>query len=315
MPSSGTDDFDALVADRAATQHGLITRAQARNVGGTDRMIGTRVGSGRWRPVDRAVFVLAGAPRSWEQRILAACLSAGPEAVVSHRSAAALWGLDGCRPGPVELTVPNGRRYRRPGVRTHESTDLELARPVTRSAIRVTGAARTLLDLGAVVSPARTEQAINDALRRRLTRWPILLETLVLHARRGRDGVGTLRAILAERYGEDVPDSFFNQVVRRLLEDAGLPSPKVEHEVCDERGNVMARIDLAYPAERVAVELDGLADHATDLGVQRDRPRQNRLELTGWLVLRYTWRTLTHEPARICAEVAEALAQRRRQAP
>src|SRR6266545_1280573 len=153
--------LDVELARLAARQHGLITVQQARDVGAT-----------------RAV------------------LRGGTGAVASHRSAAVLWDLEGCRPGVLELTVPNGRRYRRAGVRTHESMDLHLVKAVQRRGIPTTSVARTLLDLAGVVHRDRVHVALDDARRRRLTDWDALLATLIDHARRGRDGVGTLRAII-----------------------------------------------------------------------------------------------------------------------
>ncbi|CAN5797747.1 DUF559 domain-containing protein [soil metagenome] len=290
---------------RAARQHGVLTTADARRAGLSTSAIHRRCLAGQWVPVARGVYRVNGVPPTWEGRLTAAVLVAGEGAVVSHRAAGVLWELDGCRPGPPEITIPRGRTHRPADVGLHESTDLVLAGAVRRRGLPVTGAARTLLDLSSVTPLQHAEQAMNDAIRRRLTTWPELLETLILHARRGRNGVGTFRAILDERYGERVPDSYFNQLVRRLLEDAGLPSPVSELELHD-GGRFVARIDLAYPGLMFAIELDG-RHHATDEGFERDRPRQNRIELLGWLVLRYTWKALTTNPGLICREVAEAL--------
>jgi predicted transcriptional regulator of viral defense system len=116
--------MDAAIAHLALRQHGLLLRAQVLDVGVTDAMIDHRIRSGRWARVCAGLYRLAGVPVSWRQRALAACLVAGPGAVVSHRSAAVLWGLSGFRPGPIEITVPNGHSVRSPLARVHRTAEV-----------------------------------------------------------------------------------------------------------------------------------------------------------------------------------------------
>jgi very-short-patch-repair endonuclease len=85
-----------------------------------------------------------------------------------------------------------------------------------------------------------------------------------------------------------------------------LPTPEAEHVVPLGRG--AARVDLAYPSRRLAVELDGKAAHHTDRAFEDDRVRDNRLRLAGWTVLRYTWHRFTTEPGAVVAELRDALA-------
>jgi putative AbiEi antitoxin of type IV toxin-antitoxin system/uncharacterized protein DUF559 len=299
----GLDDDLARLATR---QHGLVTVQQARDAGATRSALRRRIEAGSWRVADRGVLRVGGAPVTWESDLLARVLSAGPGAVASHRSAAVLWDLEGCRPGVPELSIPNGRRYRRANVRMHESTDLDLVKPVRRRGIPTTAVARTLLDLGGVVDRNRVHVALDDARRRRLTDWDTLLETLTSHARRGRNGVGTLRAILEDHYGElEVTDSGFERLVTALLLGAGLPRPVLHHEVIV-RG-ACCHVDLAYPDALVAIELDG-RDHLRPEVFETDRPRQNGVVLAGWTVLRFTWKQYRHRPHEIVADVRAALA-------
>lgn len=299
--------LDEGLARIAVRQHGLVTLGQARGVGATRATLRTRIDAGSWRVVDRGVLRVAGAPVTWESELLARVLSAGPGAVASHRSAGALWGLEGCRPGIPELTVPNGRRYRRAGVRTHESTDLHLVAPVRRQGIPTTPVTRTLLDLGAVVDRGRVHVALDDARRRRLTDWDALLHTLTTHARRGRDGVGTLRAILDDHYGEvAVTDSGFERLVFALLVAAGLPRPVLHYELVV--GVHRCHLDLAYPDARVAIELDG-RDHLRPEVFETDRLRQNSVVLAGWTLLRFTWRQYVDRPFDLVRDVRRALAR------
>lgn len=82
--------MDEAVARLAARQQGCFSRAQVLAAGMTDRMILRRIAAGRWVSVAAGVYRLAGVPVTWRQRALAACLVAGPGAVVSHRSAGVL---------------------------------------------------------------------------------------------------------------------------------------------------------------------------------------------------------------------------------
>src|SRR5690606_4297877 len=188
-----------------------------------------------------------------------------------------------------------------------ESTDLALA-PVRRIAgIPTTAVDRTLLDLGAVVPVERVHLALDDARRRNLTDWGALLATLFAHARRGRRGVGALRRILDEHYGEiEKTDSGFERLVATLLVQAGLPRPVLQERLAVDGRTY--RVDLAYPAERIAIETDG-ADHLRRDRWEADHARQNAVVLSSWTILRYTWRDYRHEPERIVCEVREALRQ------
>ena len=291
----------------ARRQHGIITTDAAATCGTSADQLGWATHTGALERVHPTIYRVAAAPHTWEQRVLIAVLAAGPGALASHRSAAALWGLDGSTRGVPELVTPRHLRSRAQLGRCHESTDLHLASPVERLAIPCTGLVRTLVDLGAVAPPERVQQAIDDAVRRRLCTWDDLMHTMARHSRRGRRGVGPLRAILEECYGASVPDSRFNRLVERLLVDSGLPQPEIEHRVLDASGTEVARVDLAYPLQLVALELDSRRFHLSVDAFESDRPRQNRLELLGWTVLRYTWAHYTRTPNRLVGEVAEAL--------
>jgi hypothetical protein len=291
----------------ARQQHAVLTTHDIRRLGLTDQRLRRAVDRGELERVHPHIYRVAAAPRTWEQRVLLAVLAAGPGALASHRTAAALWGLDGSTRGVPELVSPRHLRSRAGLGRVHESTDLHLAEPASRLSIPCTGLVRTLVDLGAVVPGERVQQAIDDAIRRRMCSWEDLLHALVLHSRRGRRGVGPLRAVLEECYGDTVPDSRFNRLVERLLLDSNLPAPVLEHPVSARDGRVIARVDLAYPDALVAIELDGRKYHLTAEAFEADRQRQNRLELLGWTVLRYTWRHYVRTPWVIVGDVLDAL--------
>lgn len=296
------------VSKLASGTHGVLTTSQLLQLGRTRHQIHGAALTGELLRVHPGVYRVAAVPRTWEQRVLESVRAAGPGSLASHRSAAALWGLDGSTKGAPEVVTPRHLRTWAPDLgRCHESTDLHLAEPAERLAIPCTGLVRTLVDLGAVTPAERLQQAIDDAVRRSLCTWDDLLHALARHSRRGRRGVGPLRAILEECYGSKVPDSNFNRLVERLIIDAGLQAPAVEHEVRNAAGVLLGRLDLAYPEWRIGIELDSLKHHLSRDAFEKDRTRQNQLVLHGWTILRFSWRLYSHHPQNLLAEVATAL--------
>jgi very-short-patch-repair endonuclease len=195
------------------------------------------------------------------------------------------------------------------GVRVHQTRDQHLVAATKRQLVPVTGIARTLLDVCAVVDDDfEALRALDDARRRGLVGWSELWETLVLHARRGRPGIARFRRLLDLRAGKQVSEGVFEALVQRLLIDAGLPKFEPGHEV--RVAGRRYRIDLARPVEKIAVECDGRMGHGHEKAFEHDRVRNNDLELAGWLVLHYTWRRLVETPEAIVAEVRQALTAR-----
>ena len=214
------------------------------------------------------VYRLAGVPVTWKQRAMAACLVAGPGAVVSHRSAAVLWGISGFRPGRLEITVPVGRSNRNALARVHRST----VKAVRRDGVPVTTVARTIADLATVVGGDMLEEAVDDVLCRRL----VPLDEL-----RRLQGNRALRAVLEAWHGDALPAGVAEMRVVRELLAAGLPQPARQHEIRE----AAARVDLAYPDHRLAMELDGFRWHAGRGPFRSDRRRRNRIEAAGWRLL------------------------------
>jgi len=267
---------DVEVAAWAARQRGLVTRRQVMEAGGSRGLIVHRLEIGRWVPVGPGVYRVAGVPVTWKQRALAACLAAGTGAVASHRSAAVLWGISGFRPGPLEITVPPGRSTRNALAQVHRASSIE---PVRRDGVPVTRPARTLVDLAAVVGGDRLEEAVDDVLCRRLCR----LEELSPPG--GQRGASALRAVLDAWNGDALPAGVAEMRVVRQLLAAGLADPVRQHEI-HVGGRFVARVDLAYPDRRLAIELDGFRWHSGRGPFRSDRLRGNRIEAAGWHVLR-----------------------------
>lgn len=266
------------------------------------------VGVGQLVPMGLRVFRIGGVPVTWKTRVLAVCLSLGPDAVVSHQTAAAVWGLDGFRPpATIDVSVPRRRRpAARDGVRIHQCRDFELANRAARGGIPVTGLARTVLDVCAVSSPETALRALDAALRRPTrVAWAALRECLVLHARRGRPGVALYRAVLQRRNMKPPPGDKFVALVLELLLDSGLPVPECEYRVTV-RGR-RYRLDIAYPQWKVGGECDGKEGHDNERAFEEDPIRDNALQLDGWLMLHFPWAGLVNDPAGIVAEVRDAI--------
>jgi predicted transcriptional regulator of viral defense system len=302
-------NVDGALAAMAAKQHALITVSQAEALGLTRSMRRVRLRTGTLVLVDRGVLRVAGAPVTWESTVLAAVLAAGPGAVASHRTAAVLWGLETFRPGRPEVTIPRGRKHRRGAVTVHESTDLDRCVVQRRNGIPVTDPARTLLDVALRTSDARLFQAIESARRSNHCSWKRLIVTLLNHARRGRPGVQRLRRVIAQHLEEEErTDSAFEALFLSLLLEFDLPRPALHHRIFTPGGDFVAEVDLAYPELMILIELDGQVHDRREVA-DRDAPRQNRLELLGWTVLRYRWRQFVDHPDAIVREIKHAIDQ------
>lgn len=295
--------LDARIARIATRQHGVFTRAQALAAGATSRMVDHRLATGRLERVHPGTHVVAGTPRTFRLRVLAACFVSG--GVASHRTAGALWELDGVEEGIVE--VSGADRVRIDGLRAHQVRDFA-PRDLTRvGPIPVTSVPRTIIDLAADLDHDALEAALDDALRRRLL--TVARRSAVYHrvTHRGRRGIGVVRELLNARPSASaVPDSPLEAKMQRLIARAGLPEPVLHYRVGDGE-RAIAVIDLAYPDQRIAIELDGYRYHHGRQRWQRDLQRANVLILLGWRVLRFTDEDLRRRPAEVVAAVACAL--------
>ncbi len=304
---------EAAVLKRMSEQHGVISRRQALEDGVTDDQISRRLRTGRWVRAARGVYRHAVFPETPHSRLQVACLACG--GLASHRSAAALHGIDGYKLDRIEVVVPWARRLTIKGVGLHRTTQMDLTKPVFRDGILCTGIGRTALDLAAVVSRKQVDYTIDAILRQGLLRLSDLYSVLVSHSRQGRTGCGPFRDALEERRGDDpVPLSSWSRMVSDLLVESGLDRPALEHRICDRSGGLVAQVDLAYPSHRVAIELDSKRWHLNSVSFERDPRRRNALTLAGWTVLTFTWSDYVDRSGQLCATVAGLLAPAERRA-
>ncbi len=268
----------------------------------TARQIDERVASGLLIPEHRAVYRLAGAPRSREQALLAACLAAGTGAVASHRSAGVLWTLRGVEAEKPEIIVPGTRCPTLRGVLVHRTDRLDDIDVSRRRRIPVTTPARTLLDLGAVAPALVVESALEDALMRRLVTFALLTGTLDRLGGPGRNGAGVLRALVEERDPATAPtQSMLEDLLFRVVKRGGLPAPVRQYEVAG------VLLDGAYPHVRLGLEADSRIWHGGRLDVQRNSDKANILLAHGWRVLRFTYFDLTRRAPYVVGSVGQQL--------
>jgi predicted transcriptional regulator of viral defense system len=293
-----TRSADALIAELAGRQHGVVARWQLLALGLGHGAIDHRVARGLLHAVHRGVYAVGHAALSRHGVWMAAVLAAGPNAVLSHRSAAALWGIrDG---GGRDVDVTMARDRKRPGIRAHRAA-LAADEITIEDGIPVTTPARTLLDLAEQLTPQRLERAVHEAEYRRLTS-PLSLEAL-LTRHQGRRGTKALRAIVDQtNLGSTITKSDLEILFLAFVDQHQIPRPLVNEPIGP------YTVDAVWPGHRLAVELDSRQAHQTTRAFEQDRARDRHLQVAGWSVLRITWRQLHEDHATIAAQLRQVLA-------
>jgi predicted transcriptional regulator of viral defense system len=300
---------ERAVARLAATQHGLVTRRDAALLGWSSRSIRTWDRSGWIDEPAPGVLRLLAAPPTWEQSIRVATLAAGGHAVASHRCAAALHRLDGSGHDLVEVSLPRSKRLAVPDVVVHRVQALEPRDIVSLHGIPTTGLARTLADLGSVVTADVVERALDDARRRGTSlRW--VRETALRLHRPGQAGTRILLDLLNEAaMGGDVRGSWFEKLVEECVRCPDLPPLVRQHRVYDELGRLAGIVDVAFPHLRLGVEAHSRQFHFGRAAEHRDEDRDHRFSRLGWEVLYVGWQS-TKAPASLLALVRETARHR-----
>jgi very-short-patch-repair endonuclease len=298
-------DPDVAVARQAARHHGLVTAAQAKAFGLNRDAWYRRLRSGQLLAVHPGIARHPAHPVTPEQRILAAVLAAGPGALASHASAAHLWGA-ASPPEVLDVLLPG-----RPGLRTirgcrvHRPADHLDLRPSVRSGIPCVNPLRVVVDIGAVASRDDVEACVSQFLVAGLVSWPAVVAALGRHQARGHHGIGVLRSVVdGWSAGDRPPDSVLEVEVLALLRRHGVPEPAFQHPV---DGYVA---DMAWPAHRVILEIDGWNSHGGRRAFERDRERSLTLAAAGWTVLHVTWLQVKRQPALVARRVQDVLARR-----
>jgi hypothetical protein len=302
--------LDLRIARIAKGQHGVFSRAQALRCDATPGAIEWRLRVGRWESPLPGAYKLAGAPPTWRQCAMSACLSLGVRTVVSFRAAAALRNFPGIKRVRVEVTVPRNRhRIGSSEIIIHTTREPIPEEDVTTiDGIPVTKPARTLLDLATVEPEAVIERCLDDLLRRHLVSLSFLERWLQDPRRRRHRGTKVLQRLVAARATMGVTESPLETELLKLLQRSGLPIPMLQY-VVEDHGRFVARLDLAYPAARVAIEADGFRYHDGRKAFDSDRARGNDLQTLGWNVLRITSQHLAEDPIGVARWIRRALKQ------
>ncbi|ROP34588.1 endonuclease domain-containing protein [Pseudokineococcus lusitanus] len=241
-----------------------------------------------FRSVVRGVHVNAGTSDDHRVRATAALRALRGDAVLGGLSAAWVHGVPEARPDePVLVLCPRPAPRSRPPLLVVQQADLPPADVVATRWGAATSPTRTVVDLLRSL-PMPRALCVAEALAHRLG-LGVDDVAAQLARQRGARGLGQARRRLALL--DPRAESPRETALRLLLLDAGLPPPVPQHEVYDTEGRFVARLDLAWPALRVAVEYDG-AHHRDARQHSRDLARHNRLRALGWTVLQVDARVL-----------------------
>jgi Transcriptional regulator, AbiEi antitoxin/Protein of unknown function (DUF559) len=285
------------LAALAEEQHGVLARSQLLEAGLSPRTIRRRIEAGRLHRIHREVYAFGRKRLSQRGRWLAAVFACGDGAVLSHRSAAAIWGLMEWR--TPEVTAPRGRQ--RQGIAIHEC-GIHPKERTTIDRIPVTTVARTLLDLAERVNGRTLKWAFEEADRRSLLD-PRALEAVYARGL-GRRGLKPFRLAIEEARLPDSESPLEDRVLE-LCHDYNLPMPETNVTVLDRE------VDAFWPKQKLMVEADSFEFHAHRAAFERDRARDAAMQVAGYRVLRLTHRRLETEPAKVAAELRHLLAQGR----
>jgi very-short-patch-repair endonuclease len=284
--------IDRSIAALAERQHGVVGVWQLMQFGLGRGAIQYRVSIGRLHRVHHGVYAVGHRKLTPLGHRMAAVLAYGPEAVLSHRSAAAQWGI-GQSSYKIDVTTSH-RRSGRKTIRAHTST-LHPEDRTVRDGIPTTSVARTILDLAAQLRADRLTRLIEEADRKEL----LDLRALDRAVSRRPRGAGTkrLRSALQAYRGTADTRSNLERDFRSLIHRAGLPEPQF---------NVLVQgltVDVYWPQWKLVVELDGKPYHTDPSAFETDRIRDATLQKVDIRVLRVTGNRLDNAPAAVIADI------------
>jgi len=295
--------IDKAIAALALTQHGYVTRQQLLDLGLGRRAIRYRVEAGSLIPVYAGVYAVGHLPLSYEARAHAAVLACGDHAVLSHGSAAALWGYVKGWPTRFEVIATYDRR--RQGIRAHRTKTLTRRDIDRQRGVPVTSPARTVFDMTPRFNTdPKLRRFVNDA---RLTRTLNLSDLAELLNRHPRHPVThRLTPFIATPAGptRSELEDIFVDFARRY----GLPEPVIN--------TPMGRTepDILFPEERVIVEIDSWRFHSDRASFESDRDKDAERLAAGIATVRVTEERLRASPDREAERLHAILRARRRAA-
>ncbi len=283
----GTRATDAEIWALVRRQYGVIARCQLLGLGLGARAIDWRVSSGRLHPVWRGVYAVGrphlGQPGHW----MAATLACGPSAMLSHGSAAALWGFGSEREGLIDISVPAHSPRHRPKIRVHRRATLRPQDVTAHERIPVTSPVLTLIDLAKELTPRKLERAVNEADKLDRVRVDDLSEALAHY--RDLPGLAPLRKLL-DPLTFRLSDSELEMAMRKRSDAARLPTPETKAWVNG------YEVDFFWPELGIIVEADGLRYHRTPLQQRRGLERDQAHTASGLRPLRFSHWQIAFDP-------------------
>jgi very-short-patch-repair endonuclease len=279
-------DADALVRELGAVQHWVVTHEQLRALGLGSDSIRHRVKTGRLHPVHRGVYAVARPVLEREGRWLAAVLACGEEALLSHRSAAALWGLvRSFSEHDVEVVTPDAVLRGRPGIRVHRRADLGAEHRREVDGVPVTDPISTLVDLASCAPQWQVEQAVNAADRLGLVDSETLRATVPGLA--PRPGKACIRRLAG---CDALTDTGLERKFLAIVRGADLPSPQTQVMVSG------YRVDFYWPELGLVIEADGWRYHRTPGEQASDQRRDQAHARRGLTALRFSEDQIRYQP-------------------
>jgi hypothetical protein len=263
-------------------QHGVITHDQLLDAGAKPGAIKRLARSGALHRLHRGVYAVGHLALAPMAREVAALLACGDGALISHRSAAYLWGLVDSAPREVDVTLVGRQRRPKRGIRIHRVSGIDDRDVRRKGGLWLTSPARTLIDLAAAAGDSELDRLVAEARVQGLLSKGALEAALERAGR--RPGTARMRAFLRSEGGPALTRSEAERRMRRLLREARLAQPKA---------NIRAAgysVDFLWAGQRVIVEVDGYKYHGHRRAFERDRRKDMALRDGGYEVIRITWR-------------------------
>lgn len=291
--------FAGELWELARSQHGVVSRGQLMDHGLTSKAVAHRIRAGRLHPLQRGVYAVGRPDVGRRGRWMAAVLSCGPEALLSHRSAAVLWGIaEASLEAEIEIVVPRTSVHRRKGIRVHRRVDLGPEHRREVAAIPLTDPISTLVDLASCVVEWRVERAINEADRLDLVDPETLQATIPTLP--PRPGMARLRRLLGL---DALTDTGLERKFLGIVRAARLPPPETQAQVNG------YRVDFYWPDLGLVVEVDGWRYHRTPGQQATDYRRDHAHTRDGLTTLRVAESQIRNEPQRVRATLSTVAAR------
>jgi len=300
---------DRRVATVASRQDGVASVGQLDEVGVTPGAAARRTEAGRLHRVHRGVYAVGHTAIGRHGELRSAVLACGESAVVSHLTAASLWGLVDRDPVLIDVTVACETGRKIDGIRCRRCRYPDEREITVHQGVVCTTPARTLIDIAGLLGTASLRAAVERAAYLGLLDLDALLVSLELA--KGRRGIKSLRRIivpwLARRDPAPELRSVFEARILPALLEMGLPQPACNAPLLVEGERFT--VDFLWAEQRLVVETDGSASHENPVAFQRDRRRDQILVAAGFRVQRITWDQFRHERSEVLARITRAFSR------